>query len=136
MRKKILAGLMAAVAVMAILSLFAGCGGGGSTSTSSTDTTVSTSLLVTTTPPPIVYPSGVVITGLAQPQVTRVDINQLADMINKHQDFILVDTRDAATYALGHIIGAVDVPSYPPGAPYQALLEKLPTDKMIVFYCK
>ena len=135
MKRKIIAGILTATTMLSVLSFFAGCGGGNTSSTSTTTSPISTvttyAINTTLTMPDSLNPS-----TLPNSQVQRISANDLLTMINNHQNFVLVDTRDASAYGLGHIIGAVDMSSYPPGTPFINQLITLPKDELIVFYCK
>jgi len=60
----------------------------------------------------------------------RVTINELQDLIKKHEAFI-VDVRNDISYNAGHIPGAKLIPA----AEILNHLDELPKDKLIVTYC-
>jgi rhodanese-related sulfurtransferase len=71
------------------------------------------------------------------PDLPRISVEELKQMIDKNADIVIVDTRDGGSYAAGHIIGAInihyDVTSDP--MQRQMMLIALPMDKLIVTYC-
>lgn len=71
------------------------------------------------------------------PDLPRISVEELKDMVDKKADIVIVDTRDGGSYAAGHINGAIniyyDVTSDP--MQRQMMLIALPMDKLIVTYC-
>jgi rhodanese-related sulfurtransferase len=71
------------------------------------------------------------------PNLPRISVEELRQMIDKNADIVIVDTRDGGSYAAGHIKGAIniyyDVTSDP--MQRQMMLIALPMDKLIVTYC-
>jgi rhodanese-related sulfurtransferase len=71
------------------------------------------------------------------PDLPRISVEELQQMIDKNEDVVIVDTRDGGSYAAGHIKGAIniyyDVTSDP--MQRQMMLIALPMDKLIVTYC-
>lgn len=71
------------------------------------------------------------------PDLPRISVEELKQMIDKNADIVIVDTRDGGSYAAGHIKGAIniyyDVTSDP--MQRQMMLIALPMDKLIVTYC-
>lgn len=71
------------------------------------------------------------------PDLPRISVEELKEMIDKKADIVIVDTRDGGSYAAGHIKGAIniyyDVTSDP--MQRQMMLIALPMDKLIVTYC-
>ncbi|MEJ2247398.1 MAG: rhodanese-like domain-containing protein [Acidobacteriota bacterium] len=71
------------------------------------------------------------------PDLPRISVEELRQMIDKNADIVIVDTRDGGSYAAGHIKGAInihyDVTSDP--MQRQMMLIALPMDKLIVTYC-
>ena len=71
------------------------------------------------------------------PDLPRISVEELKQMIDKNAQIVIVDTRDGGSYAAGHIKGAInihyDVTSDP--MQRQMMLIALPMDKMIVTYC-
>ena len=138
MKRKIIAGILAATTMLSVLSFFTGCGGGNTSSTTTKTTSTSpastgTTIKLNTT---LTMPDSLNPSTLPNSQVQRITANDLATMMNNHEKFVIVDTRDAAAYGLGHVTGAIDMSSYPPGAPYINQLITLPKDELIIFYCK
>lgn len=62
--------------------------------------------------------------------VKRVTVTELKAMVDKGA-VVIVDTRDAASYAAEHIQGSINIPE----ANISARSGELPADKMIVAYC-
>ena len=140
MNRKIVAGILAAITVLSVLYLFAGCGGGNTSSTTTTKitspaalTSTATNIKLNTT---LTIPESLNPSTLPNAQVQRITSNDMSTMINGHEKFVLVDTRDSSAYGLGHIHGAIDMSSYQPGTHYINQLITLPKDEIIVFYCK
>ena len=71
------------------------------------------------------------------PDLPRISVEELKQMVDKNADIVIVDTRDGGSYAAGHIKGAIniqyDVTSDPMNR--QMMLIALPMDKLIVTYC-
>ena len=71
------------------------------------------------------------------PDLPRISVEELKQMVDENADIVIVDTRDGGSYAAGHIKGAIniqyDVTSDPMNR--QMMLIALPMDKMIVTYC-
>jgi hypothetical protein len=135
MKRKLIAGLLIAVT---LISLFTACSKGSSTSTTqsststkSTSTSGKITLNTTLTIPAELNPD-----TLPNTNVTRISANELATMMNNNEKFVIVDTRDKDSYAQGHILGAINMPNYPPGQTFINQLIKLPLNEKIIFYCK
>ncbi len=62
--------------------------------------------------------------------VKRVTVTELKEMVDKGT-VVIVDTRDANSYAMEHIQGSINIPE----ANISARSGELPTDKLIVAYC-
>ena len=72
------------------------------------------------------------------PNLPRITVEEVKKKIDKNdKDFVLLDVRDAASYAAGHIKGAVNIYYDPTGDPMnrQMILMALPMDRLIVTYC-
>jgi len=72
------------------------------------------------------------------PDLPRISVEEVKNKIDKgHNDFVIVDVRDAASYSAGHIKGAVNIYYDATGDPMnrQLTLMSLPMDKLIVTYC-
>ena len=78
--------------------------------------------------------------SFALPEIPRITCEELKQMMDRGDDFVLVDTRSVEWgYNLGHLPGAISIPNQPE-PPYTEewitmKLEGLPTDKLIIFYC-
>ncbi len=84
--------------------------------------------------------------GFALPEIPRITCEELKQMMDRGDDFVLVDTRSAEWgYNLGHLPGAINIQNelVPPAlpedmeeAPIELMkLMMLPKDKLIIFYC-
>jgi predicted sulfurtransferase len=82
----------------------------------------------------VVTEDGVV---LAHPEVPRITVDELKQLIEDQADIVIVDTRDSVSYDYGHIPGAINIYYDPNGDPMnrEMTLVALPADKLIVFYC-
>jgi rhodanese-related sulfurtransferase len=71
------------------------------------------------------------------PNLPRITAEDLRQMIDKGEDLVVVDTRDSASYAAGHIKGAINIYYNPTADPTerQMMLIALPMEKLIVTYC-
>jgi rhodanese-related sulfurtransferase len=71
------------------------------------------------------------------PNIPRITVEELKQMIEKGADMVTVDTRDGGSYEAGHIKGAVNIYYDPTADPMdrQMMLIALPMDKLIVTYC-
>ena len=114
-----------------------------STITPSTDTTASVVPPIDTTVS-VVPPIDTVVnnappmatgTPAAAPQGDKSDVARIAaeDLRVKTRDnsVVVIDVRDAASYASGHIPGALNIPM----ASVEANLDRIPKDREIVTYC-
>jgi rhodanese-related sulfurtransferase len=75
--------------------------------------------------------------NIVLPEIPRITVEELKQMIEKGEAVITVDTRDSGSYAAGHIKGAVNIYYDPTSDPMQRqmMLIALPMDKLIVTYC-
>jgi hypothetical protein len=64
---------------------------------------------------------------------SEIKIDELKALIDKGENFMLIDSRPGARYSEVHLPGAVSIPV----CEMQELLQNLPTDKnkLLVFYC-
>jgi len=72
------------------------------------------------------------------PELPRITVEEVKNKIDKgDKDFVILDVRDAASYAAGHIKGAVNIYYDATGDPMnrQMMLMALPMDKLVVTYC-
>jgi len=72
------------------------------------------------------------------PELPRITVEEVKKKIDKgDKDFVLLDVRDAASYAAGHLKGAVNIHYDPTGDPMnrQMMLMALPMDRLVVTYC-
>jgi len=110
------------------------------TDTTTPPTTTIAPTTETTTPPTPPSAEELAEQGFALPEIPRVTCEELKQMMDRGDDFVLVDTRSAEWgYNLGHLPGAISIPNQPE-PPYTEewvtmQLEGLPTDKLIIFYC-
>jgi len=78
--------------------------------------------------------------GFALPEIPRITCEELKQMMDGGDDFVLVDTRSVEWgYNTGHLPGALSIPNQaePPYTEEWVTmqLEGLPTDELIIFYC-
>jgi rhodanese-related sulfurtransferase len=78
--------------------------------------------------------------GFIFPEIPRILCEQLKQMIDKGDDFVLVDARLGSSFATGHIPGAINIPYNDPSPNFTQewlndQLKALPGNKMIIFYC-
>jgi rhodanese-related sulfurtransferase len=71
------------------------------------------------------------------PDLPRISVEELKDLVDKDADIVIVDTRDGGSYAAGHIKGAINIQYDVTSDPMQRqmMLIALPMDKLIVTYC-
>ena len=71
------------------------------------------------------------------PDLPRISVEELKEMIDEGADLVTVDTRDGGSYGAGHIKGAINIQYDPTSDPMarQMMLIALPMDKLIVTYC-
>ncbi len=71
------------------------------------------------------------------PDLPRISVEELKQLIDKNADIVIVDVRDSGSYEAGHIKGAVNIYYDPTADPLnrQMMLMALPMDKLIVTYC-
>ena len=75
--------------------------------------------------------------NLPHPEVGRISCEDLRSMLDKKQDVVVVDTRDAMSYEDSHIPTAINVYYNPIADPNdrQMTLVALPMNRPIVIYC-
>lgn len=73
----------------------------------------------------------------AHPEVPRIPARELAQLIRKKAEVVIVDTQSADGYEMWHIPSAINIPydAMADPTPRQMMLMALPTDKLIVIYC-
>ena len=108
--------------------------------TTSTTTAATTPVATTTTL--LIPPSSedLIKQGFIFPEIPRILCEQLKQMIDKGDDFVLVDARLSSAFTLGHIPGSINIPYNDPSPNFtqewvNGQLTALPSDKMIIFYC-
>jgi rhodanese-related sulfurtransferase len=74
---------------------------------------------------------------ISHPEVPRIPAKELAQMIRKKANIVIVDTQPADGYQMWHIPSAVNIAFDALGDPMdrQLRLMELPADKPIVIYC-
>lgn len=87
------------------------------------DTVANTAPLTATTAP-VAVPQG------DKSEVSRIAAEDLREK-TKANSVLVIDVRDAASYASGHIPGALHIPM----ASVEANLDRIPKDREIVTYC-
>jgi hypothetical protein len=74
------------------------------------------------------------------PEIPRILCEQLKQMMDKGDDFTLVDTRLNTSFKTGYIPGAINIPTNDSSPPFTqewvtGQLNALPQDKLIILYC-
>ena len=72
---------------------------------------------------------------LAYPEVPRITSEELRRLIDQGVNLVVVDCRARSSYEMGHIRGAINIPTTPLDSDREMMLILLPMDKMIVPYC-
>ena len=146
--------IVAWISLVSVVLLVTSCASAATPVSSSTPTAAALPTTKTTTPPattpppttetitPATTPSAEELAeqGFALPEIPRITCEELKQMMDRGDDFVLVDTRSVEWgYDLGHLPGAISIPNQPE-PPYTEewvtmKLEGLPTDKLIIFYC-
>ena len=97
---------------------------------------------VTDTPVPLVPPSSEELAkdNFILPAIPRILCEQLKQMMDRDDDFILVDARSSNNFKRGYLPGAINVPDDDPSPPFTQewvndQLMALPEGIMTIFYC-
>ncbi len=74
------------------------------------------------------------------PTISRILCEQLKQMMDIGDDFILVDARSSNNFKLGYLPGAINIPEDDPSPSFteewvNGQLTALPYDTMMIFYC-
>ena len=74
---------------------------------------------------------------MVHPEVPRITAEELKQLIDEGGEYVLVDSRDSASYNQGHIEGAINIYYNPTGDPLslEMMLMGLPMDQSIIIYC-
>ncbi|WP_031485436.1 rhodanese-like domain-containing protein [Maridesulfovibrio frigidus] len=74
--------------------------------------------------------------GLAAQQVEIIQIDG-AGFIEAFEsgEAVIIDARSGSDFAMGHVPGAINVPSWAVHAELDGLIASIPKDKMIIVYC-
>lgn len=74
---------------------------------------------------------------MVHPEVPRITAEELKQLMDEGGEYVLVDSRDSASYNQGHIEGAINLYYNPTGDPLslEMMLMGLPMDKLIIIYC-
>jgi predicted sulfurtransferase len=74
---------------------------------------------------------------MVHPEVPRITAEELKQLMDEEGEYVLVDSRDSASYNQGHIEGAVNIYYNPTADPVsiEMMLLGLPMDKLIIIYC-
>jgi len=74
---------------------------------------------------------------MVHPEVPRITAEELKQLMDEEGEYVLVDSRDSASYDQGHIKGAVNIYYNPAADPValEMMLLGLPMDKLIIIYC-
>ena len=65
-------------------------------------------------------------------EVTSISVEEVYEIINNNQDYIILDVRTPEEFKEGHIEGAILIPV----SELEGRLDELPKDKPIITYCK
>ena len=149
-RKSVVACMCLGLAVLLAVS----CASAATPVSSSTPTAAALPTTKTTTPPattpppttetitPSTPPSAEELAeqGFALPEIPRITCEELKQMMDRGDDFVLVDTRSVEWgYDLGHLPGAISIPNQPePPDTEEGItmkLEGLAQDQLTIFYC-
>jgi rhodanese-related sulfurtransferase len=73
----------------------------------------------------------------AHPEIPRIPAPELAQLLKKKADIVIVDTQASDGYEMWHIPSAINIPYISTDDPMhrQLMLTALPMEKMIVIYC-
>ena len=74
---------------------------------------------------------------MMHPEVPRITAEELKQLMDEGGEYVLLDSRDSASYDHGHIEGAINIYYNPTGDPVsiEMMLMGLPMDKSIIIYC-
>ena len=74
---------------------------------------------------------------MMHPEVSRITAEEFKQLMDEGGEYVLVDSRDSASYNHGHIEGAINIYYNPAGDPVslEMMLMGLPMDKTIIIYC-
>ena len=74
---------------------------------------------------------------MIHPELPRITAEELKQLMDEEGEYVLVDSRDSASYDQGHIKGAVNIYYNPTADPVsiEMMLLGLPMDKLIIIYC-
>ena len=119
--------------LVAILSLVpVACNNGGTTSSTSPSNTT----------PEMLPPTAEELAAghFVLPEIPRILCEQLKLMIDRGDDFILVDTRGNTDFKNGYLPGATNIPTDGTSPPFTQewvteQLKALPRNKLIIMYC-
>ena len=96
----------------------------------------------TDTQVPIIPPSSEELAkdNFVLPEIPRILCEQLKQMMDRGDDFVLVDARASNNFKRGYIPGAINIPEDNPSPPFTEewvndQLTALPKDNMTIFYC-
>jgi rhodanese-related sulfurtransferase len=75
--------------------------------------------------------------AIAHPEIPRMPAAELAQLLKKKADIVILDTQSPDDYAMWHIPSSINVPYIPAEDPTarQLKLMSLPMEKLIVIYC-
>ena len=74
------------------------------------------------------------------PEIPRILCEQLKQMMDSSDDFVLVDARTNASFRRGYIPGAINIPEDDSSPPFTQewvndQLKTFPTNRMTILYC-
>ena len=78
--------------------------------------------------------------GFALPEISRITCEQLKQLMDKGDDFVVVGAEIKLSFDYEHIEGAINIPATPVPPLTEKMIESkllgLPKNKLIVFYCQ
>ncbi|OEU68226.1 MAG: rhodanese [Desulfovibrio sp. S3730MH75] len=72
--------------------------------------------------------------AVAQIEIIQIDGAGFVEAFESGE-VVIIDARSDSDFAMGHVPGAMNVPSWAIGAELDGLIASVPKDKMIIVYC-
>ncbi|MBN1368063.1 MAG: rhodanese-like domain-containing protein [Dehalococcoidales bacterium] len=78
--------------------------------------------------------------NFVSPEISRIICEKLKQMMDRGDNFKLVDAQTSANFKRGHIPGAINIPQDDSSSPYtqewvNEQLNSLPKNEPVIFYC-
>ena len=136
MRSRVFSGIFVLVMVTVLAVLAVACTSGATTSAVPSTTPPATGAATTTPAAPAVTTT----TEAPSAELNHTTVDELKEMMDTFKvntDFVILDTRDSASYADSHIPGAINIPYSAAGDPFERgmMYMVLPMNKPVVIYC-